>query len=376
MIFDRVAQIDEVSDNRVRLIKLMKDRGWGAVLFSRRHNFSWASGVSDNHVRHASDMGVASLLFFVDGRKVVLTNTIEMPRIIGEELGGLGFEQQETHWFQPKDRPEALASLLRGIRAASDDGTPGTDDIEPYMPFIRMRLTRHELGKYRWLGKAAGAGIGDVCRRVNRGMTEEEIAGMAFATLQTRSVKATVMLVAADERIMKIRHPIPTPAKVRNSVMIVLCARRWGLICSVTRLVQFGKPDPELKRKHEAVAYIDATFINATRHGASMVEVFGKAQAAYAERGFPNEWRHHHQGGPTGYLEREFTVNPETPREYKVETNMGFAWNPSIAGTKSEDTILVTAKGPEVLTGTPGWPMVKVSALGKVISRPDWLIKG
>jgi antitoxin VapB len=206
-------------------------------------------------------------------------------------------------------------------------------------------------------------------------MSEEEIAGLLFSTMQARSVKPTVLLVAADDRLTKYRHPIPTPAKVKNAVMFVVCARRWGLVCSATRIVGFGKPSPELRRKHEACVYVDATFIASSKPGTPLVEVFEKARTAYAERGFPNEWCHHHQGGPTGYVEREFTVNPETPKEQKVEVNMGLAWNPSIAGTKSEDTILVTAKGPEILTATPGWPMIKVPAAGRTVLRPDWLVK-
>jgi antitoxin VapB len=184
-----------------------------------------------------------------------------------------------------------------------------------------------------------------------------------------------VLLVAADDRLMKYRHPIPTPTRVKNAVMLVLCARKWGLVCSVTRMIGFGKPSPELRRKIEACAYVDAAFVAASRAGTPLVDAFEKARAAYAERGFPNEWRHHHQGGPTGYMEREFTVNPETPKERRIEPSMALAWNPSIAGTKSEDTILVTSKGPEVVTTTPGWPMMKVAVAGKVLQRPDWLIK-
>jgi len=375
MNFDRVSQLDETAEKRARLLKLMKERGWGAVVFTRRHNFSWASGGSDNHVRHGSEMGVASLIIFLDGRKVVFTSNIEAPRIMDEELGGLGFELVQYQWFSPRERAEALASLLRTTKAASDDETPGTEDIEPWMPGLRMRLSRHEIAKYRWLGKATGQGLGEASRRIARGMTEEEIAAMLFSTLQAKSVKATVMLVAADDRIMKYRHPIPTTTRVKHSAMVVVCARRWGLVCSATRLVTFGKPSPELKRKHEACAYVDAAFIAASRPGTPMVEVFEKGRTAYAERGFPNEWRHHHQGGPTGYIEREFTVNPETPKEQKVEAGMAFAWNPSIAGTKSEDTILVTAKGSEIITGSPAWPMIKVAIAGKTIQRPDWLVK-
>ncbi len=375
MNFDRVSQLDETAEKRAKILKLMKERGWGAVVLTKRHNFAWATGGSDNHVRHASDTGVASLIFFVDGRRVVFTSNIEMPRIMDEELGGLGFEPIQYQWFSPRERWDALTSLLKNLKTASDDFTPGSEDIEPWLPTIRMRLSRHELMKYRWLGKTTGIGLGEACKKINRGNTEEEIAGFMFDALQSKGAKPTVLLVAADDRLMKYRHPIPTPTKVKNAVMLVVCTRRWGLVCSATRMVGFGKPSPELRRKIEACAYVDAAFLAASRAGTPFVEVFEKARAAYAEKGFPNEWRHHHQGGPTGYMEREYAVNPETPKERKIEPSMAIAWNPSIAGTKSEDTILVTSKGPEVITTTPGWPQIKVTVQGKVLQRPDWLVK-
>ncbi len=375
MTLNRAAQSDEVLEKRSRLTHLMNERDLETIVLSRRHNFSWATGGADNHVRHASDLGVASLVFYRDGRKVAFTSNIEAQRIMTEELEGLGFELRETPWYAPQERSEALRDLLGSSRAASDDGTPGTEDIEPHLPWLRMKLTDHELKKYRWLGKAAGRGVAEVCRKIRKGVTEEEIAGCLFAAMQKQSVKPTVLLVAADDRLLKYRHPIPTQAKVKRAVMVVLCARRWGLICSVTRLVHFGKLSPELKRKHEAVAYVDAVFIDRSRPGTPFVGVLEQARKAYAERGFADEWKLHHQGGPTGYLEREFTVNPETPRDQCVETNMALAWNPSIAGTKSEDTVLVTAKGPEVITASPGWPALKVALDGKAFQRPDWLIK-
>lgn len=376
MKFDRVAQLDEVGEKRARLIKVMKDRGLDAILLTKRHNFSWASGGADNHVRNSSELGVATLLFYRDGRKVVLTSNIEAPRLMNEELQGLGFELKETRWYSPGDRPDALRSLLHNAKAASDDGTPGTEDAEPLLPWLRMRLTAHEQAKYRWLGRTTGQAMGEVCRKLARGMTEEEVAGHLFLECQKRGIKPSVMLVAADERIPRYRHPIPTPVKIKQSAMLIVCARRWGLIVSMTRLVHFGKLTPEIRRKHDACAYVDAVFIDASRAGVPLVDVFEKARAAYADRGFGDEWRLHHQGGPTGYCEREFTVNPETPREQRVENGLALAWNPSITGTKSEDTILATAKGPEVISVTPGWPTVKVSVGGKVYQRPDWLLKG
>jgi len=50
--------------------------------------------------------------------------------------------------------------------------------------------------------------------------------------------------------------------------------------------------------------------------------------------------------------------------------NQAFAWNPSIAGTKSEDTILIGENGFEFLSGpTKAWPTVSVKANGKSYKR-------
>jgi hypothetical protein len=53
-----------------------------------------------------------------------------------------------------------------------------------------------------------------------------------------------------------------------------------------------------------------------------------------------------------GYECRDFKATPTEQRG--VVEHQAVGWNPSITGTKSEDTILSTG---EVLTGTPGWPL-------------------
>jgi antitoxin VapB len=56
--------------------------------------------------------------------------------------------------------------------------------------------------------------------------------------------------------------------------MLILCGRREGLVCSITRLVHFGRLPDDLRRKAEAVASVDAAFIDATRPGCTLDEVF------------------------------------------------------------------------------------------------------
>jgi antitoxin VapB len=150
--------------------------------------------------------------------------------------------------------------------------------------------------------------------------------------------------------------------------MLVLCGRRWGLVCSITRLIHFGSLPDELRRKAEAVAKVDAVFIAHTRPGNKISQIFQYAVDAYAANGFPDEWKLHHQGGPASYEPREYIATPKI--KDTVVLGQAYAWNPSITGTKSEDTIQVGEQDNEVLTAIPGWPVIEVQINGKAYSRP------
>ena len=141
-----------------------------------------------------------------------------------------------------------------------------------------------------------------------------------------------------------------------------------GLVMAATRLVHFGKLPAELRRKSEATAQVDALVMAATRPGQTFAQVFGDLQNAYAAVGYPGEWQLHHQGGSIAYEPREFLAVPGCTEV--VKAGMAFAWNPSITGTKSEDTLLVTEHCCEVISASPNWPMLDVSAGGCQIERP------
>jgi hypothetical protein len=53
-------------------------------------------------------------------------------------------------------------------------------------------------------------------------------------------------------------------------------------------------------------------------------------------RGSADEWRRHHQGGPTGYEPRDYLATAGSTAF--VEERQAFAWNPSVPQLKCEDT--------------------------------------
>ena len=91
------------------------------------------------------------------------------------------------------------------------------------------------------------------------------------------------------------------------------------------------------------------------------------------EKGYPEEWKLHHQGGSIGYTGRDYRTNFKTPDI--VQENQAFTWNPSITGTKSEDTILATSKGPEMITRPILYPTFRMEVENTTFIRPAILEK-
>jgi Xaa-Pro aminopeptidase len=256
-------------------------------------------------------------------------------------------------------------------RLGCDSPQPGAVDLSEVVARLRADLTPEEGARFRALARLSEEAMVSTARRVRPGQSEEEIARLLAQECESLGVQPIVNLIAADERAFRYRHPLPTPKRLEHYVMLVLCGRRQGLVCSVSRLVHFGKLPDDLRRKQEAVVHIDASMIAASRPGSTLGQILARGIETYAKVGFPEEWRQHHQGGPAGYEPREWLVTPGSAEVVKV--GQVLAWNPSIQGTKSEDTILVGEGGPEILTESHNWPGIPVEVDERTLVRPGIL---
>ena len=350
-----------------RIRALLARRGLDALLLQRVSSFAWATCGAANYINTAATTGVASLLITPTGKHLI-TDNIEAPRMEREEkLAEQGWTFQVGPWHEPS---AALARLTAGLKLGADGPYPGAMDVSDEMAELRSVLSPEALGRFRGLGAICAEAMQAVAQMVKPGQTEFELAAQLALETQRRGAQPIVVLVASDERIFNFRHPLPADKALERYAMLILCGRQRGLVCSITRLVHFGPLPAELRGKAEATARIDAAMIHATRAGVTVGDVFRATQIAYAAAGYPDEWRLHHQGGPAGYEPRELLATPGSP--FQVVAGQAYAWNPSITGTKSEDTILVSGGGQpnEVITSTPGWPMIDVTLDGQRYPRP------
>ncbi len=355
----------EFEQKQRRIEALLVRHSLDALLLRRASSFAWATCGSSSYINTASTYGEAALLIAPSG-PYLITNNIEAARLEQEEqLWKQGWQFTVTPWHQAQD---AIGRLSQGLRLGADGLYPGAVDLSAEVSRLRALLTPEEGMRFRALGRLCAEGMAAAAAAVRPGQTEYEIAGLLAAEMESRGVQAVVNLAATDERILAYRHPLPTSRRLQRYAMLVLCGRRGGLVCSVTRLVHFGRLPDDLRRKATAVAQVDATYVSATRAGEPLRAILERAIQAYAEVGYPDEWQLHHQGGAAGYEPREYLATPHA--DDVVCAGQAYAWNPTIGGTKSEDTILVSEAGCEVLTAMPDWPEHLVTVAGQVLHRP------
>jgi Xaa-Pro dipeptidase len=327
-----------------RLGDLMDQRGVEAVVLRRPANFAWYTGGANSKVDHVAPEGVADLVVRRDSA-LVLTSTIEAPRMRAEQTPAL--EVVDYPWHE--DRDSALRQAVGDGRAGTDFGLPDALDLSVEIAGLRRTLDPDAISSLRDVGRDLSAAMTEATAALQPGITEHEAAAALAGACRGRGLTPTVLLAAADERIARYRHPIPAGERVEGRAMLVASAERGGLYANLTRIVEFEEPDAELARRLRACQEILARMRDeATRPGRTLAEVFETCEGFYADAGFPDEWRLHHQGGLTGYASRELIATPGT--DHVIEPGQAFAWNPSITGAKAEETFVLTDAGPELVT--------------------------
>jgi Xaa-Pro dipeptidase len=361
---------DELEAKHEAVVEWLRAQNLAGVLIRRNENVAWvAGGAVQLRVLTPGETGVASILVLAAGKRYYLTTENEAPRLHDEEFGSLDFEPVIFPWYA--DETLSTANKLAGGPLASDTPLPGTTPANLYP--LRQSLSETEIARYKWLGSQTAAATVESLHQVEPGLTEYDLEAITAANLLRRGILPSVYLYAVDERIYKYKHAVARGNRLRNYGMLNLCSRKWGLAISITRFVHFGPLPEELGARFRSAAQVNAALLDASRPDATSAELFRVAQQAYADEGFPGEERFHHQGGPTGYGEREWVATPNGTQV--VVNNQAFAWNPSIRGGKAEDTVILRDGKIEWLTATPTLPVIEASANGKVYPAAGVLVK-
>ena len=374
----KIGRVHEVDEKLERVRGFLDRFELDGALFTAQNVVSWVTGGIEDRVERGTDPGLAWALVTREAAYLLASN-IEGPRIENEEgPAEIGFDVSTFPWEE--DRLDNLVEeLCDPARLANDGAGPGRS-MPMELQKLRLELTPEERDRIRDLGADAHEALEEAVRTVRRGTREAELAGEIAMRLERRRIFPHVMLVGADERHIRFRHPTVDSKPIEQTALAVIVGVRRGLNIALTRTVSLGPLENDLASRHRAACEVEARLISATRPGATYGDVLQTGVETYESLGYPEEWRHHYQGGPIGYGPREFDVAPSSKpnafTSYRVAEHHACAWNPTVQGTKSEDTFLVGQEGPEIITSSDTWPTLDIPLTEGILRRPAILELG
>ncbi|KAB1198447.1 MULTISPECIES: Xaa-Pro peptidase family protein [Haloferax] len=339
-----------------RLDAYLDETGLEAVWFARPNSFAWLLG-GDNVVDRDSSVGVAAAGYDGDEFHVV-TDNIEATRLLHEEVPHEDVRIHQYQWYEGS--LESGVAAVSPTPAAADFDVPEFDAVDAGE--LRQPLTEDDVDAFRELGRDVASAVERVCRQLEPQDMETEVASGLRVTLGAMGIETPVVLVGGSRRAQKYRHYTPTQERIGDYTLVSVTAQRDGLYASCTRTVAFDAPD-WLESRHQKTMQVETNALAATQRvaadGGTAGDVFDVIRDSYDEVGNSDEWLNHHQGGAAGYAGREWFARPGG--DDPVSVPMAYAYNPTIEGAKSEDTVLVTDETIEVLTTTGQWPTETVT---------------
>ncbi len=341
------------------------------MVLGRADSVAWFTSGGDLSQDLTSEFS-SVLLFINRGSRAVISDNVQSSRVFEEELAGLGFQLKERPWFDDPFR--TVAELCHNKRIATDLGSSGCmpwrRDVDA-LRSLRLSLTPLERQRLRELGRTLTLAVEATCRNFDRGEREADVAGHLAHRLLREGVVPVDLRVASDDRLARYRQPTFKAAPIVKRATIAITGRRHGLCASLTRTVSFGPADPLFQSQHTLSTMVDASCIFFSRPGEPVPEVFRRARRIYEKFNAPHEWTLDYQGTLTGYAQRECMLTPDS--KVVLKPHMAICWNPSVGSARSEDTVVVDARGYEAVTAAQNWPLIEVSVKGYKITRPGIL---
>lgn len=349
------------------LTRYMKEQSFDGLLLTRPGNFSWAT-VGGNSTR-GSLSDTCAALFVTPEARVVLTRNTDSGQLFDREVCGLGFQLKERSWQE--DLQLLMSDLCRGRNVACDFPFERCQDVSPHLNGMRLPLSKSERKSLRVTGSMVAHAVEATARSFRRGDSEAEIAGQLVHRLYRQKVVPERVQILADGQGQRYRHWGFGDDQVERICTISVIGRREGLHVGAARTVSFGPPPTEFRKAHLDTLLVQATGMFFSQDQWEIYETWNRVERIYEKFGHSEEWHFSDQGCVTGYELNEAPVVPKS--QFKIAAGMPVYWQPSIGQAMSADTILVDAKGFDVLTPMENWPQIEVDVKGVPVHRPDVL---
>jgi Xaa-Pro dipeptidase len=309
---------------------------------------------------------------YCNGRgRWLLCGNADTQRLFDEELDGLGFMLKEWHWTA--GRAQLLGELLQGKKVATDRPFPGMPlvvdrlrpELRPLYPADRLR--------YVELGRVVAHALEATCRGLNRGDSEQEIAGqLAHRTLH-HGAEVHSLSVTADSRGTALRRTGFTATPVDRVCSLQLTAVMGGLFATASRTVCFGPPTDEYRAAFDQACKLSAVFRSMSKPGETTTTAVETGYRLLRNTPFEHEWRLSTPGYGTGWFAADELRR--AGQDERFVDRQPIVWQPRIGPAAVVDSVIVTPYGAETATPPVDWPFKRIIIGGTGYPVPDILVR-
>lgn len=332
-----------------KIRKYLENNHLDAMLLGRRSSFAWFSG-GESSMNFYTDMGLGFIWISKDDAFVYCSNN-EQQRI-SYEIFANKFPIKSFSWVEGPG--SNLQKLILEQKVVSDFSVANTQEDYENIKKLRYQLSSEQNKLAYSLSKKSAEMLENCLKKLKIGMSEIQIQAEIRYAFEKEGIALPVLLVAGDENLNNYRHPLATNKSVNEKIMVVICSQYKGVMIATSRIRYFRPETQQEKIKNLAVAKINADMICVSKEEVHSSKLWETMLQAYSNHGFAQEYLNHHQGGAIGFESREWILRPTIEETLLLDQLV--AWNPTLVGAKSEETILITSSIPEVLTVTGEYP--------------------
>ncbi|WP_300365313.1 Xaa-Pro peptidase family protein [Brachyspira sp.] len=332
-----------VSEAIERLRDYIDSNDIDAVILNRRSSFAWFSQC-ENSMNFYTDFGLGYI--YVDKNDAFYyTSNNEAPRIEREIFKG-SIAVKSFSWV---DGPaKNVSKLIKGKKVNADFSFNGVNEDFANIKKLRYSLFDDQINTAIELGKTSASILEKTMKNIKPGLTEYQIEAEIRYAFGKENIELPVLLIACDDNLNVYRHPLATFKIANERFIAVLCPRYKGVVIALSRIVYFRKRTEEEKKRDETICKINNLLMNETNIGMNSKALWDFMVKTYKEENVETEYLNHHQGGAIGFESREWVLRPAL--EETIYKNQMIAYNPTLIGTKAEETLLILENSKEILT--------------------------
>ncbi len=360
-------RVAEISVRHRQISNFLQSENYGAILLQKPENLSWLTAGSD--CQRGLGPATSAAIFVTPDSRVVVCSNVATAQLFETDLAGFGFQLKERPWYEPRD--VLLGDLCRGRRVASDTGAAGTTDVSLRLTGLRLPYVDFDVEQVRHAGRVVAHAVEATARGLVAGRHENEVAGELAHRILKYGGQPVRLQVLMDGRGQRFRHWGHDDSAMFKTCTLLAVARIRGRHVAAARTVSLGPVPEAFKADFEKMSLILATGMFFSQEEWELYEVWNRVRRIYEKAGAEDEWRAADQACIAEYAFEEISLAPTS--QYRLSTGVPVFWHPSVGTALGGETVLVTSKGPELLTPATDWPQLSIAVKGAEVLVPGIL---